>query len=73
MINEAIDMLQEETHDSLNHTKCKSHAMRAINSNMAESRHEERNKNVESSRALLITHHAANFQFPEKSQKGFLP
>lgn len=46
-INEAVDAVQDSTHNLLNHTKCKSHVVRAKNINMAESRHEERNKKFE--------------------------
>ena len=45
--NEAIAVAQEKTQTLLINAKCKSHVACSKNSNVAESSHEERNKNVE--------------------------
>ena len=62
VINEATDIVQEKIHNLLNYTKCKSYVLYNFNSNMAESRHEERNKNVELlSRNIIVTHDNSSY------------
>ena len=62
VIHEVIDLLTEKIRNMLNHTKCKSFVMHTLNTNMAESGHEERKKNFELlSRNVIVTHDNSSY------------
>ena len=61
-INEAISVVEAKLQTILNNTKCKSYVMYSHNSNLAEFRHEQQNKNFELvSRNTHVTCHESAY------------
>ena len=55
-IHEAIGPIEDEIHNLLDNSKCKSYVLHATNSNLAESRHEKKEKTFELlSRSTIVT------------------